>query len=338
MVDGAFDPLHAGHLAYLAAARTQGPLVCAVASDDQIREKGKVPFLTQNARVAVMEAIALVDYVYPKDRPTEQVIAKLRPWMYVKGPDWKDRLPSAQVDVLAQYGIPAWFPDVPMESSSQLLRAWALKDAEQSLERLEAFMSGQRPASEPWRPVTDYSFEARRKIEGPHAALVVSICDHSGDILDYGCGPEGHLVRMMVEEPDTSDRQIGVVGYDPQAPLETPWCPAARVHFTREMPHAERFEVVVCREVLEHCTVAEVADVVRNLFRLSSKYVYITTRFSNGGVFDADTESDVDPTHITCLSQPFLRSLCVLNGGKRRRDLETKLDHQNKGRVLVYEV
>jgi hypothetical protein len=30
--------------------------------------------------------------------------------------------------------------------------------------------------------------------------------------------------------------------------------------------------------------------------------------------------------------------LCVLNGGKRRRDLEMALDHQTKRRVLVYEV
>jgi hypothetical protein len=55
-------------------------------------------------------------------------------------------------------------------------------------------------------------------------------------------------------------------------------------------------------------------------------------------VFDAATDFETDPTHISLLTQPFLRSLCVLNGGKRRRDLETRLDHQNKGRCLVYEV
>jgi hypothetical protein len=38
------------------------------------------------------------------------------------------------------------------------------------------------------------------------------------------------------------------------------------------------------------------------------------------------------------LSQPFLRSLCVLNGGRRNRALESRLDHQGKGRVLVYAV
>jgi len=55
-------------------------------------------------------------------------------------------------------------------------------------------------------------------------------------------------------------------------------------------------------------------------------------------VFDCQTKDDLDPTHISMLSQPFLRSICVLNGGRRREDLEAKLDHQHKGRVLVYEV
>ena len=97
-------------------------------------------------------------------------------------------------------------------------------------------------------------------------------------------------------------------------------------------------DVVICREVLEHVNVTQVARTIYDLFRIARKFVYITTRFSAASVFDCQTEFDVDPTHISLLSQPYLRSMCVLNGGTRRRDLEQKLDWQNKGRVLVYEV
>jgi hypothetical protein len=71
---------------------------------------------------------------------------------------------------------------------------------------------------------------------------------------------------------------------------------------------------------------------------VARKFIYVTTRFHDGAVFDAVTDFETDPTHVSVLTQAFLRSLCVLNGGKRRRDLEIKLDHQNKGRCLVYEV
>ena len=87
LVDGAFDPLHAGHIAYLEQARSlwamPSQILCAVASDEQIREKGRAPLLPQASRVAVMDA--LCDAVYAKDRPTEQLIEQLRPKVYLKG-------------------------------------------------------------------------------------------------------------------------------------------------------------------------------------------------------------------------------------------------------------
>ena len=97
---------------------------------------------------------------------------------------------------------------------------------------------------------------------------------------------------------------------------------------------------MICREVLEHLTVQQATALVADLFRLARKAVYITTRFAQtpSGLFSVEEERDVDPTHITLLTQPFLRALCVLCGGKRRREWEAALDWQVKGRCLVYEV
>lgn len=339
LVDGTFNPLHGGHMHYLAAARTKGPLICAVASDDQIRAKGKIPFLPQSVRVQIVDGLRLVDYTFAKDRPTEQVLEQLRPRVYVKGSDWRGKLPYEQIDVLARYNIPAWYPDTPKDSSSDRLRAWALADAESSLDRLEfALQHQESPTFDTtyftgeWRGDAPFTYEARKKIEGRHPKIVKEVFPGL-TVLDVGCGP-GHFVRML--------REVGVDagGIDPSL---------AAVNLSNGLAdrvlHADVYEVpgkaadvAICREVLEHVPVRETMVMVNNLFRVAKKFIYITTRFSQESVFDVGTEFDVDPTHMTLLSQPFLRSLCVLNGGTRRRDLEAKLDHMGKGRCLVYEV
>ena len=332
LLDGSFDPLHAGHCAYILSARTAFPeyeLVVSVCSDDDIRAKGREPLLDQETRGVILSRIRGVDRVILKNKPTEHLIGELKPAAYVKGADWTDRLPAEQLAACALYGVQIVYLNTVQDSSSDALRRWALSDAERGLSRLETFMAGQVPASVPWQPVTDYSFEARKAIEGPHPQLIKDAFQPKF-AFDVGCGPDEILCRLL--------RDIGVhaKGLDPQGQRDgQPWR-GSILHIPETA--CGMADLVICREVLEHLTVQEVGVAVVNLFRLSSRYVYITTRFNDQGVFDAATDFETDPTHITCLSQPFLRALCVLNGGKRRRDLETKLDHMNKGRVLVYEV
>lgn len=339
LVDGAFDPLHAGHVAYLHAARQYGPLLCAVASDDQIREKGREPLLPHASRVAVLEA--LCDVVYAKDRPTEQVLAQMTPLAYVKGADWQDRLPPEQVSACGRLGVSLVFVNTPLDSSTARLRAWALADADRSLDQLTSAMAAQ-VATPParydrsyfegdWRADGNaYTLAKRREIEGEHPAIIKA-CFPGMSILDVGCGP-GYLVRFL--------KEIGVDagGCDTSPAAARLAADATVIKMDVANVPDDIADVAICREVLEHCTVNQIPSLVSDLFRVARKAVYITTRFNHGALFGVEEEREIDPTHQSLLTQPFLRSLCVLNGGTRRRDLEAILDHQQKGRVLVYEV
>lgn len=338
LVDGSFDPLHAGHVAYLTAAHNLAgcPLIATIASDDDVRAKGREPFLPQAQRAAVVDALDMITCTYAKDRPMAQVLDTLRPKAYIKGKDWEGKLPADQVAICARYGIPIHYVDTPKDSSTARLSDWSRRNDASALVALERLIQTQQPASVPWQPVTDYSFEARKLAEGKHPELIKEVFQPK-TALDVGCGP-GHLVTLLREAGikaigcDTAKHK-GVRYFDVSAePLlgsdEPDWT------------ECDVFDLVICREVLEHLTIRQVRQAVTNLCRLSSKFVYVTTRFAQSptSLLIVDTSDDLDPTHITMLSQDFLRTLFVLEGCTRRTDLEARLDWQGKGRVLVYEV
>lgn len=188
----------------------------------------------------------------------------------------------------------------------------------------------------PWAPVTDYSFEARQAIEGLHPQLIADVFQPKR-VLDVGCGP-GHLVRLL--------RDLGVpaIGVDTsvtalQATWGTEGSPVMHLDITKHGGIYPLADLVVCREVVEHLTIRQIRQAVTNLCLLSSKVVYVTTRFAQHPthLLDVDSADDLDPTHITLLNQNLLRVLFVLEGFKRRADLETRMDWKQLGRVLVYE-
>jgi cytidyltransferase-like protein len=127
MVDGAFDPLHRGHIEYFRAATTlQLPLLCNVASDRYVRTKHP-PLLPDDQRAAIVDAIRYISYTHVNQVDTEAVLRELRPRFYVKGKDWEGRLPAAQVDICREHGIDIVYLDTVTDSSSRLLRAFALQ-------------------------------------------------------------------------------------------------------------------------------------------------------------------------------------------------------------------
>ena len=205
----------------------------------------------------------------------------------------------------------------------------------QALADFEVLVQTQQPASRPWAPVTDYSFEARKAIEGIHPQLIKDVFQPT-HVLDVGCGPEAVLVRLL------ADRGIEATGIDCQLDGATSWCPGFSFQgdiVAMDFSISEPNDLVICREVLEHLTIRQIRQAVTNLCALSSRFVYVTTRFAQAPqhLLDVDTSDALDPTHITMLNQHLLRLLFVLEGFKRRADLEERMDWQHKGRVLVYD-
>ena len=92
MTNGCFDLLHAGHVAYLQQARALGDrLIVAVNSNDSVKKlKGDGrPINGLEARMAVLSALACVDWVVPFEEETpERLYCKLLPDVLVKGGDY----------------------------------------------------------------------------------------------------------------------------------------------------------------------------------------------------------------------------------------------------------
>jgi cytidyltransferase-like protein len=125
MVDGAFDPLHRGHIEYFRAARELGvPLLCNVASDRYVRTKHR-PLLPEDQRAAIIDAIRYIDYVHIYQIDTETVLRQLRPRYYVKGSDWRARgLPPEQAVICREHGTEIVYLDTVLDSSSRLLKEY----------------------------------------------------------------------------------------------------------------------------------------------------------------------------------------------------------------------
>lgn len=99
--NGVFDLLHRGHCELLGEARSLGgSLVVAVNSDASARRLGKGagrPFNWAFDRASVLAALRDVDLVVTFDEDTpRELLARLRPEIYVKGGDYDvARLPEA---------------------------------------------------------------------------------------------------------------------------------------------------------------------------------------------------------------------------------------------------
>lgn len=310
LADGVFDPLHSGHLAYLNYAKTLGSVVVQVSP-----QRKRVELLSWGCRLQVVSQLGFEVASFPT---TAAALNAIKPEIYVKGHDWAEKgIPADEAAFCTANGVKVVYapPDAHAASSTGLLQSWAATTAVAGVDELNAKAAAQTAV--PWdADANGYTLERRREIEGRHPDILAELCQGMS-VLDYGCGP-GHLVTMLKE------RGVNVWGYDPVFQPGPFNCA----------------NVVICREVLEHVPVREWGDVLHGVFSLARRYVYITTRFTANPrhPFDLTNEADVDPSHITCLPQSFVRALCVTMGGRRCREWEEKLDWQHKGRVLVYEV
>ena len=92
--NGCFDILHAGHVTYLAKARTFGDLlVLGLNSDISVKSiKGeKRPVVNEDQRACVVAALACVDHVVLFDaKDPGELIRSVVPHVLVKGADWPE--------------------------------------------------------------------------------------------------------------------------------------------------------------------------------------------------------------------------------------------------------
>lgn len=124
MVDGGFDPIHPGHVAYFREAHALGaPVLCNVSSDEWVARK-HAPLLRQAERAEVIDAVEWVEYVHLSRTSTEEVLELLRPRYYAKGADWRDTLPAEQLEICARVGTEVVFLDTVVTSSTAILERW----------------------------------------------------------------------------------------------------------------------------------------------------------------------------------------------------------------------
>ena len=127
LCSGAFDGLHAGHVAYLYAAAALSPsepLVVAVAPDAYIRQaKRRAPRWSQSERAETVAAIRGVSKTVLHDEPSiAATIRRLEPALVVKGIDWVDRVPRDVAQAIVDIGASLAFVDCERTHGSEV--AW----------------------------------------------------------------------------------------------------------------------------------------------------------------------------------------------------------------------
>lgn len=349
MVDGGFDPLHLGHVLYFRAAAEYGlPVFCNVSSDDYILTKHNV-LLPQNVRCALIDEFRTVDYVHASARTTAEILQQVRPKVFLKGNNWGATLPAEELEICDRHGVEVVFADTVVDSSTKRLKSFMESDPTPGhVAAYERLVQQQRSAAaeafdssyfhSDWRQDTggNYTIQERRRLEGRNPELIRDTFQ-ARSVLDLGCGP-GALMYLLHELGVQADGIDFAQASKDLAPPEV----RDRIRVGSitgvDLP-ASAYELVICREVLEHMTVLQVQQAVQTMCRITSRFVYVTTRFHPhpGNVFDVTTEFDIDPTHITLMHIEMLRLMFVLQGMRRRDDLERRMDWLNKRRVLVYE-
>ncbi len=123
--NGVFDLLHAGHVEYLAWARSQGDaLIVGLNHDESVRRlKGPArPLVPFAARARVLRALRSVDAVVGFEELTPEVLLdRIRPDVHVKSDQYReDDLPEKTV-VLQHGGRIALAPHLAGSSTTDLI-------------------------------------------------------------------------------------------------------------------------------------------------------------------------------------------------------------------------
>lgn len=122
LADGVFDPLHYGHVRYLAEASAFGPLVVRVAPDRDITAKGRAPFQWRHERARTIAALRMVDAI-AFDDTLEDALLRLQPNYLVKGEEWRGRLSASINHACEQAGTEIYYVATQERTSTERLNA-----------------------------------------------------------------------------------------------------------------------------------------------------------------------------------------------------------------------
>ena len=124
--NGCFDILHVGHVRYLTAAKEFGDiLIIGLNTDASVKMlKGNDrPINTETDRAEVLLALKAVDYVVLfGEKTAEELIAEVKPDIYVKGGDYTlETLPEAKI-VQSYGGKVEFIPMVAGRSTTNVIK------------------------------------------------------------------------------------------------------------------------------------------------------------------------------------------------------------------------
>lgn len=112
LTNGCFDILHAGHVRYLAEARSRGDALAVALNGDasvaRLKGRGR-PINSAEDRADVLAALADVDFVtFFDEDDARAVVAEVQPAVYVKGGDYESDPASPRFPpegaVVTEYG------------------------------------------------------------------------------------------------------------------------------------------------------------------------------------------------------------------------------------------
>lgn len=100
--NGCFDILHVGHVRYLTTAKSFGDiLIVGLNTDSSVKmlKGANRPINNEKDRAEVLLGLKAVDYVVLfGERTAENLVAEVRPDIYVKGADYTvDKIPEAKI-------------------------------------------------------------------------------------------------------------------------------------------------------------------------------------------------------------------------------------------------
>jgi D-beta-D-heptose 7-phosphate kinase/D-beta-D-heptose 1-phosphate adenosyltransferase len=121
LANGCFDVLHAGHLRHLEAAKAMGDRLVVALTEDAFVNKGPgFPVNAWENRRDLLLGLRCVDEVIPSVNDWSAIM-QVRPAVFVKGADYKDKPLAAAKIACLKVGAEIAFTETPKLSSRDIV-------------------------------------------------------------------------------------------------------------------------------------------------------------------------------------------------------------------------